>query len=136
MFFPAGTPAPVGYDVVDVPACTFGTCWLYGRDKDMQALGEAAHDLCVAPIERAGHTTPDADVYKTSPLHCCGMLLGLVASAASAAPQRRCARPVHGFRCNSRSAVIRCRTHPPGVLRRNLHRIGCTKAAPGTAPAP
>src|SRR5690606_42059855 len=32
MFFPVGTPAPEGYDFVDLPACTFATCWLYGRE--------------------------------------------------------------------------------------------------------
>lgn len=78
MFFPEGTAVPAGYDAVDLPASTFGTCWLYGRPDTGELFGEAAHALCVVHIERAGwriadvplclevyncprYTTPDAE---------------------------------------------------------------------------
>lgn len=54
MFFPAETPVPDGFEWVDVSALTLGTCWIYGRDETGELYGEAAHNLCVAALEREG----------------------------------------------------------------------------------
>lgn len=53
-FFPAGTPVPDGYDSLDLPACTFGVCWLYGREETGELYGEDAHHLCVSHLEEQG----------------------------------------------------------------------------------
>ena len=54
MFFPAGTEVPSGYDYVDLPACSFGTCWLHGREDTGELYGHDAHMLCVSEIEKQG----------------------------------------------------------------------------------
>ena len=54
MFFPLGTQAPEGYDFVDLPACTFATCWLYGRENTGELFGDAAQKLCFSEIEKEG----------------------------------------------------------------------------------
>lgn len=54
MFFPVGTPAPEGYDFVDLPACTFATCWLYGREDTGELFGDAAQKLCFSQIAKEG----------------------------------------------------------------------------------
>ena len=35
MFTPSDTPVPEGFDYVDFPAGTLGTCWIYGTEKDV-----------------------------------------------------------------------------------------------------
>jgi len=60
MFFPAGTQVPDGYDSVDLPACTFGTCWLYGRQDTGELFGEAAHRLCVSQVQEKGWQIAEA----------------------------------------------------------------------------
>jgi len=41
VFVPSGTPVPDGYDWIDLPETTFGTCWLYGREDSGELYGEA-----------------------------------------------------------------------------------------------
>ena len=60
MFFPAETPAPDGYDFVDLPACIFGTTWLYGRDDTGGLYGVDTHNLCVSQIENEGWRVAEA----------------------------------------------------------------------------
>lgn len=60
LFVPGGTPVPDGFDSVDLPACTFGTCWLYGREDTGELYGEAAHILCVSHLENQGWRIAEA----------------------------------------------------------------------------
>jgi len=60
MFFPAGTPVPGGFEFVDVPACTFGTCWLYGQPDTGELYGETAHRLCLEQLQRQGWRIAEA----------------------------------------------------------------------------
>lgn len=54
MFFPAGTPVPEGYEHVDLPASTFGTCWIHGREDTGEIYGPAAHMMCESKIAGNG----------------------------------------------------------------------------------
>lgn len=54
VFVPSGTPVPDGYDWIDLPETTFGTCWLYGREESGELYGEAVHMLCVSRLEEQG----------------------------------------------------------------------------------
>ena len=38
MFPPAGTEVPAGFDFIDFPESTLGTCWIYGEEKDVHRL--------------------------------------------------------------------------------------------------
>lgn len=60
IFFPADTPVPEGYDWVDLPACTFGTCWLYGREETGELYGMDAHMSCASQIENKGWRIAEA----------------------------------------------------------------------------
>lgn len=54
LFFPAGTPVSDGFEAVDLPACAFGTVWLYGREDTGELFGPDAHMLSVATIQEKG----------------------------------------------------------------------------------
>ena len=50
MFTPENTPVPEGFDVIEFPAGTFGTCWIYGPEDEVHG----AIPGCADAVLKAG----------------------------------------------------------------------------------
>ena len=63
MFTPAGTPAPDGFEALDLPAGAFVTCWIRGPEGEVHT----AIPGCTEAVRAAGFALrPDADGYAVS----------------------------------------------------------------------
>ena len=64
VFVPSGTPVPDGYDWIDLPETTFGTCWLYGREDSGELYWRGSPHVVRFSPRRAGlESRPVAVVY-------------------------------------------------------------------------
>jgi hypothetical protein len=55
MMFPQDTPAPEGFDAVDLPAGDMAVCWLRGYRETGELFTPFARNLCLARIREAGY---------------------------------------------------------------------------------
>jgi len=52
MFLPPETPAPEGYDYIDLDKCNVGVCWIKGNDDDGSIY--AMHEKCFEALKEKG----------------------------------------------------------------------------------
>lgn len=51
MFFPSNTPAPEGYEYVDIGEGHIGTNWVYGSQEGNELFSKEVHDACVKKLK-------------------------------------------------------------------------------------
>ncbi|SEO49410.1 hypothetical protein SAMN04488134_10847 [Amphibacillus marinus] len=54
MMFAEGTPAPKGYQYVDLPESDVGVCWVKGKEETGEIYGERPHNLAIEQLKQHG----------------------------------------------------------------------------------
>jgi len=70
MLFPANTPVPEGYDFIDMPASSYGICWLYGNENTGELYGMDAHNRSEGAIVKEGMKLKQGDVFAFERYNC------------------------------------------------------------------
>lgn len=61
MFFPEGTPAPEGYEAVDIPAKNYAVCYLKDKEGSGDFYTQETHEACLAALKQQGYTRSEGD---------------------------------------------------------------------------
>lgn len=61
MFFPEGTPAPAGYEAVDIPAKNYAVCYLKDKEGSGDFYTQATHEACLAALKQQDYTRSEGD---------------------------------------------------------------------------
>ena len=61
MFFPEGTPAPEGYEAVDISAKNYAVCYLKDKEGSGDFYTQETHEACLAALKQQGYTRSEGD---------------------------------------------------------------------------
>lgn len=61
MFFPEGTPAPEGYEAVNIPAKNYAVCYLKDKEGSGDFYTQETHEACLAALKQQGYTRSEGD---------------------------------------------------------------------------
>ena len=61
MFFPEGTPAPEGYEAVDIPAKNYAVCYLKDKEGSGDFHTQETHEASLAALKQQDYTRSEGD---------------------------------------------------------------------------
>lgn len=61
MFFPEGTPAPAGYEAVNIPAKNYAVCYLKDKEGSGDFYTLETHEACLTALKQQGYTRSEGD---------------------------------------------------------------------------